>query len=84
MFCEVDLLFLLRGKTQSPQAKSLIIVKREERKTVNRPSGSHGCIYDSVTYKKMDRLMEGYIVTIGLEFPSEPFVHQGQELAYVL
>lgn len=28
--------------------------------------------------------MEGYIVTIGFEFPPEPFVHEGQEITYVL
>jgi transcriptional regulator with XRE-family HTH domain len=81
---EVDLLFLLSGETQSPKAQSLAIVKKGERKTVNRPSGTLGYIYDSVTYKKPDRLMEGYIVTIGFEFPPEPFVHEGQELVYVL
>jgi transcriptional regulator with XRE-family HTH domain len=81
---DVDLLFLLTGERQSPKAQSLTIVKKEERKTVNRPSGSLGYIYDSVTYKKPDRLMEGYIVTIGFEFPPEPFIHEGQELVYVL
>jgi mannose-6-phosphate isomerase-like protein (cupin superfamily) len=28
--------------------------------------------------------MEGFIVTIGFDFPPEPFVHEGQELTYVL
>ena len=80
----VDVLFLLSGETQNSGAQSLTIVKKGERKTVNRPSGSLAYIYDSVTYKKPDRLMEGYIVTIGFEFPPEPFVHEGQELTYVL
>lgn len=81
---EVDILFLLSGEIQNPGAQSFTIVKKGERKTVNRPSGSIAYIYDSITYKKPDRLMEGFIVTIGFEFPPEPFVHEGQELTYVL
>ena len=81
---EVDVLFLLSGETQNSGAQSFTIVKKGERKTVNRPSGSLAYIYDAITYKKPDRLMEGYIVTIGPDFPPEPFVHEGQELTYVL
>jgi transcriptional regulator with XRE-family HTH domain len=81
---EVDVLFLLSGETQNSGSESLTIVKKGERKTVYRPSGSLAYIYDSITYKKSDRLMEGFIVTIGFEFPPEPFIHEGQELTYVL
>lgn len=81
---EVDVLFLISGEIQTPVAENFTIVKKGERKTVNRPSGSIAYIYDSITYKKSDRLMEGFIVTIGSEFPPEPFVHEGQELTYVL
>jgi transcriptional regulator with XRE-family HTH domain len=81
---EVDVLFLLSGEIQNQEVKSFTIVKKGERKTVNRPSGSLAYIYDSITYKKPDRLMEGYIVTMGFEFPPEPFIHEGQELVYGL
>ena len=81
---EVDVLFLLTGERQNSAAQNLTIVKKDERKTVNRPSGSLAYTYDSITYKKQDRVMEGYIVTFGSEFPPEPFVHEGQELTYVL
>ena len=81
---DVDVLFLLSGEMQNSGAQSLTIVKKGERKTVNRLPGSIAYIYDSITYKKPDRLMEGFVVTIGFEFPAEPFVHEGQELTYVL
>jgi len=81
---EVDVLFLLSGEKQNSGAQSFTTVKKGERKTVNRPTGSLSYIYDSITYKKQDRLMEGYIVTMGFEFPPEPFVHEGQELVYGL
>jgi transcriptional regulator with XRE-family HTH domain len=80
----VDVLFLISGEIQNSGTQHFTIVKKGERKTVNRPSGSIAYIYDSITYKKPDRLMEGFIVTIGFEFPPEPFVHEGQELTYVL
>jgi transcriptional regulator with XRE-family HTH domain len=81
---DVDVLFLLTGEMQDSAAQSFTVVKKSERKTVNRPSGSLAYTYDSITYKKPDRVMEGFIVTVGSEFPPEPFVHEGQELAYVL
>jgi transcriptional regulator with XRE-family HTH domain len=80
----VDVLFLLTGERQNSAEQSLTIVKKGERKTVNWPLGSLSYTYDSITYKKPDRLMEGFIVTIGSEFPPEPFEHEGQELTYVL
>jgi transcriptional regulator with XRE-family HTH domain len=80
----VDVLFLLNGETQNNKPRSLAIVKRGERKTVTRPSGSIAYTYESLTYGKQDRAMEAYIVTIGSEFPPEPFVHAGQEITYVL
>lgn len=80
----VDVLFLISGEMQNSAVQNFTIVKKGERKTVNRPSSSLAYIYESITYKKPDRLMEGYIVTTGPEFPPEPFMHEGQELVYVL
>ena len=81
---EVDLLFLISGETLTPGIASLAIVRKAERKIVRRPFGSLGYIYESMTYKKSDRLMEGYVATIGCEFPPELHEHDGQELLYVL
>jgi transcriptional regulator with XRE-family HTH domain len=81
---DVDLLFLISGETPNPGRVTLAIVRKGERKTVRRPFGSLGYIYESMTYKKPDRLMEGYIITIGCEFPPEVHEHEGQELHYML
>jgi transcriptional regulator with XRE-family HTH domain len=81
---EVDLPFLLTGKTQNSSPEKISIVRKAERKASDGPFGSRGYIYDSLTYKKADRVMDGYIVTIGSEFPPKPLVHEGQELVYVL
>jgi transcriptional regulator with XRE-family HTH domain len=81
---EVDFPFLLTGETRISSARKISIVRKGERQATHGPYGSRGYLYDSLTYKKVDRIMDAYIVTIGPEFPPEPFVHEGQEVAYVL
>jgi transcriptional regulator with XRE-family HTH domain len=81
---EVDFLFLLTGERRNYGAEKISIVRKGERQTVQGPYGSRGYLYDSLNYKKADRIMDAYIVTIGPEFPPEPFEHEGQEVVYVL
>jgi transcriptional regulator with XRE-family HTH domain len=81
---ETDLPFLLTGETQNSNANKFSIVRKEERQATHGPFGSRGYIYDSLSYKKSDRIVDGYIVTIGSDFPPEPFEHEGQELVFVL
>lgn len=80
----VDVLYLLTGELQNPLPESLTIVRREKRKRIDRAPGSPSYLYESITYNRPGRLMEGFIVTLGSQFPPEPFVHEGEELAYVL
>jgi quercetin dioxygenase-like cupin family protein len=81
---EVDFLFLLTGETRNSSTGKISIVKKGERQPIHGPYGSRGYLYESLTYKKLDRIMDAYVVTIGPEFPPEPFEHEGQEVAYVL
>jgi transcriptional regulator with XRE-family HTH domain len=81
---EVDLPFLLTGEKYDGQAKEVSIVKKGERRPSPGPFGSRGYVYEPLTHEKKDRLMDAYIVTVGPDFPPEPFVHEGQELAYTL
>jgi transcriptional regulator with XRE-family HTH domain len=81
---EVDLTFLINGGMQNLEVPNLTIVRKGEGKAYYGPHGEKGYLYESVSYKKPDRLMDGYIITIGPEFPPEPFLHEGQELVYVL
>jgi transcriptional regulator with XRE-family HTH domain len=80
----VDVFFLLTGEIRQEEKQSITIVKPAERMIVPRPFGSFGYVYESITHKKADRLMDGYVVTAGFEFPPEPMTHEGQELVYVL
>jgi transcriptional regulator with XRE-family HTH domain len=80
----VDVFFLISGENRQGDEQSITIVRSTERRVIPRASGSPAYMYEPVNFKKLDRLMDGYIVTIGPEFPTEPLVHEGQELACVL
>ncbi len=81
---DIDVFFLLTGEVRQEEGHGIAIVKPAERRAVPRPFGNFGYVYESITHKKADRLMDGYIVTTGFEFPPEPLTHEGQELVYVL
>jgi transcriptional regulator with XRE-family HTH domain len=80
----VDVFFLISGEAGRGEEQSITIVRASDRRVIPRPSGSPAYVYQPVNDKKPDRLMDGYVVTLGPEFPPEPLVHEGQELSYVL
>lgn len=80
----VDVFFLISGEAMSGEDQSLTVVRSSERRVIPRPAGSPAYTYQPLNDGKLDRLMDGYIVTMGPEFPPEPLVHEGQELSYVL
>ena len=81
---DVDVAFLITGERRKAKAEKFTIVKPYERKFAMRSSGKGGYKYWSVTHKKENRLMDGYIFTAEFEFPDEPANHEGQELALML
>lgn len=81
---KVDLLFLLGGEMQAADQRCLAIVRAGERKPVPGPFADVGYVYESINSNKIDRLMDAYVVTLCPDFPSEPQVHEGQELAHAL
>jgi len=83
---DVDFSFLVNGElhTWEEDVTSLAIVRSGERKASFGPSGEMGYFYESLSYKKQDRLMDGYVITIGPDYPEKPYQHEGQELVYVL
>ena len=81
---EVDVVHLITGEDAGQGTAEFTIVKPSERKTHARSSGQGGYTYESITHKKKDRLMDGYILTSKFEFPDEPVRHKGQELVFML
>jgi transcriptional regulator with XRE-family HTH domain len=80
----VDVFFLISGEIRQSDEQFITIIKGSERRVISKPSGSPAYLYEPINDKKINRLMDGYIVTVGPQFPKEPLVHEGQELTYVL
>ncbi len=80
----VDVFYLLSGEVRQEENQHFSLVRVPERRIIPRPFGKFGYVYESITYKKADRLLDGFVVTTGFEFPTEPMTHEGQELVYVL
>lgn len=81
---KVNVQELFGDEPTSQKPVKLSIVKPPERKSIIRSGVPMGYTYESLTHKKVDRIMDGYLLTAGFELPSEPFVHEGQELVYIL
>jgi transcriptional regulator with XRE-family HTH domain len=82
---EVDILYILGDEEiHDNEDNSIAIVRKNDRKAVNRSSGKNTYMQESLTYNKQNRSVEAYIATMGFEFPVEPFVHTGQEIMFVL
>ncbi len=80
----VDVFFLLTGEIPRENEEHLSIVKPVERKTVIRPNGSPEYRYESLTYKKVNRLMDAFMLTAGFDFPKEPLIHEGEEVTFMV
>lgn len=79
-----DVIRLITGQGRVSDRPKFSIVKSDERQPVIHRGAPSGYIYESITYKKPDRSMDAYIVTVGSELPKEPLNHEGQELVFAL
>jgi transcriptional regulator with XRE-family HTH domain len=80
----VDALFLISGVQPEAEQSDFTLVRADERKPVPDAFGKTGLSYESVAYKKKDRLMDAYIVEMGFDFPKGTKPWEGQEFVFVL
>ncbi len=80
----VDVMELIGGGTPPPENQKISLVTAGDRMPIFHMAAPPGSLYEAITHKKSDRLMDAYIVTVSHELPEKPLLHQGQELAYVL
>lgn len=81
----VDTVYLITGENRRAlEPIRLSHVKSGEGRPILHRAAPFGYAYESVNYKKSDRLMDAYIVTMGPELPDEPFIHEGQEVVFAL
>jgi transcriptional regulator with XRE-family HTH domain len=81
---DVDALFLLSGAQPDSEQTDIAIVRRDRRKLMPDAFRTWGLKYESLAYKKKDRLMDAYIVEMGFDFPKNTKPWQGETFVYVL
>jgi transcriptional regulator with XRE-family HTH domain len=81
---ELDVLELITGQKSAAEHKPFTLVRADERRSIAPPSALSSVQYESITYKRAKRLMDGYVLTLGFEFPKETNIHGGEELVFVL
>ena len=80
----VNVSFLIDGGKAVEEAEFIVVIKPEDRQTIDSLSRFSNAMYESINHKMKDRLMDGYIVIPSFEFPGEPMAHEGQELVFIL
>jgi transcriptional regulator with XRE-family HTH domain len=80
----VSFFFLVNGEKPMEEEESIVVVRRQDRRTLTGPSRMANTIYESINQKKKGRLMDAYIVTAGFEFTAEPMAHEGEELIFII
>lgn len=61
------------------------VVRQDERLSISRAGVELGYQYDSVAFRKPDRLVEAFIVTLPpVDSPRQVYTHPGEELFFVL
>jgi len=80
----VNVSYLIDGGKPVEEAENIVVIKREDRQTIDSQPRLGNAMYESINHKMKDRLMDGYIVIPSFEFPGEPMAHEGQELVFIL
>jgi transcriptional regulator with XRE-family HTH domain len=81
----VDVIYLITGENrQTTDPSKCSIVRANQRRPIIHRGAPLGYRYESITYNKIDRLMDAYIITVGPEPPKEPLMHEGQEIVFAL
>jgi transcriptional regulator with XRE-family HTH domain len=62
----------------------MTMVRSSERRSIIHPGATSGYSYESISFKKPDRIMDAYIVTLEPGMTKEPMIHEGQEMVYML
>lgn len=81
----VEALFLITGGLlDSEQSDDISIIRKMERKIMPDAFRHKNFKYESLAYKKKDRLMDAYIIEAGFEFPKHSKPWHGESFFYVL
>ena len=81
----VEALFLITGGLpDSEQSDDFCIVRKMERRIMPDAFRHMNFRYESLAYKKKDRLMDAYIIEVGFDFPKHSKPWNGETFFFVL
>lgn len=80
----VEVRTLISGEPTKVDFTRFTVVRNHERHVETDPTFLSTHVYESITYKKRDRLVDAYVVTLGPNVPKDPVLHEGEELVFVL
>ncbi|HWL09433.1 MAG TPA: XRE family transcriptional regulator [Planctomicrobium sp.] len=78
----VSIAHLVEGLDEKPE---MVLIRKEDRKPVERDKDRSRILYESLAYKRVDRAMDPFLLTIPAEDSSrEPMSHEGEEFLMVI
>lgn len=80
----VEALFLIGGLPNTEQSENICIVRKIERKIMPDAFRHKNFKYESLAFKKKDRLMDAYIIESGFDFPKHSKPWHGETFFFVL
>jgi len=81
---EIDIVALITGGNLEAENKPFILVRSHERRSIPPLRGAETYKFESLTYKRTNKLMNAYLLTADFEFPENPRAHAGQEFIFML
>jgi len=81
---EIEVVALITGENLEGYNRPFILVRSDERRSIPQLRGAETYKFESLTYKRTNKLMNAYLVTADFEFPENPRAHSGQEFVFML
>jgi transcriptional regulator with XRE-family HTH domain len=79
-----DVIALITGENLEVENRPFILVRSDERRPISPLQGAETFKFESLTYKRTNKLMNAYLLTADFEFPENPLTHAGQEFVFML
>ena len=79
-----EALFLISGVRPEAAQAGFMVVRPNERKQMPDGYGVRGYKYESLAYKRRNRLLDAYIIELPFDFPQEPSAYEGHSAVFVL
>jgi len=79
-----EALFLISGIRPEAEQTGFMVVRPNERKPMPNGFGLSGYKYESLAYKRRNRLLDAYIIELPFDFPADRNPYDGHSAAFVL